>query len=135
MMIEDIALFIDGLGYGNYYPTGYEPDNNIFLNNLPQNPNNVICIYDTGGEGKPVGFPDTKRRIQILVRNESIQLANTISWSIHNALTNHAKNGYVVSNGRQMVITSVNTPISIGKDQNSLFEFSTNYDVWTKGDL
>jgi hypothetical protein len=135
MLTETLASYLDGLGYGNFFPTGYDTTNNIFINTQPELPNNIISIYDTGGEGNDIGFPDTKRSIQILVRNEKVVDGNYLSWAIHNALTNAAKNGFLSVDGRNMLIRSRNTPISIGKDENGLFEWSINFDIWTQSDI
>lgn len=135
MLTTTIASYLDGLGYGNFFSTGYDASNNIFINTQPELPNNIISIYDTGGEGTIIGFTDTKRSIQIVVRNEKHNDGNFIAWAIHNALTIQAKNGFLSVDGRNMLIISRNTPISIGKDENGLFEWSINFDIWTQSDI
>jgi hypothetical protein len=135
LLIKDIAKYLDGLGYGNYYETGFNPANNIFLNHLPTTPNNLIAIYETGGRKNDVGMPDISRSIQILVRDESMTQANYIIWAIFNAMTNFAENGFLFINGRKMLITAINPPVSIGKDANGFFEYSVNFSIYTQSDV
>lgn len=134
ILIKDIAKFIDGLGYGDFFETGYSDANSIFLNNLPPTPNNVISVYDTGGQGGQIGFPDYLRSVQVLVRNEQMMQAHLIIWGIFNALVAKYDNGYLEIDGRKMVVNAINPPISIGKDQNGLFEYSANFQIWTNSD-
>ena len=134
MLIEDIAKHLDGLGYGNYFDTGYDETNNIFLNNMPKNPDSIIAIYDTGGEGKDIGFTEIKRNVQIVVRNDGFSNGNYLSWAIFNALTTSNTNGYLKIDSRKMLIKG-RPPIAIGKDNNGLFEWSINFEIWTKDDI
>jgi hypothetical protein len=135
MLTETLASYLDGLGYGNFFPTGYDSTNNIFVNYQPELPSNIISIFDTGGEGSIIGFPDTKRSFQIIVRNEKHTDGNYLAWAIHNALTTTGTNGFLSVDGRNMLIRSRNTPVAIGRDQNNLFEWSINFDVWTQSDI
>jgi hypothetical protein len=135
MLTETLASYLDGLGYGNFFATGYETTNNIFINYQPESPDDIISVFDTGGEGSIIGFPDTKRSVQIIVRNAKHNDGNYISWAIHNALTNSSNNGFLSIDGQNMLIKSRNTPFAIGRDENNLFEWSMNFDIWTKNDL
>lgn len=135
MLIESIAKYLDGLGYGNYYPNGFNENNNIFLNNYPQEPQNLISIYDTGGEGKDIGMSHSRRNVQILVRGTSQRNTNLLIWYIHNALTSDSTNGFIFIDDRKMLVKSINTPTFIGKDTNGLFEFSVNFSIWSRDDL
>jgi hypothetical protein len=135
MLTQTLAKYIDGLGYGTFTPSGYDTNNNIFINTQPAKPDNIISIFDTGGEGTIIGFTDTKRSVQILVRNNDAVNGNYIVWAIHNSLTTSATNGFLSVDGRNMLIKSRNTPVSIGKDENGLFEWSINFDIWTQSDI
>ena len=134
MLLNDLAILIKSLGYGQYFPGNYHPANNIFLNVLPPKPENVICLYDTGGSGNAIGFPDLRRSVQLFVRDVYFENGDEKIWAIYNSLTDISTQGFISINGRKMLIKSVNTPISIGKDPNGLFEFSCNFNIITKGD-
>jgi hypothetical protein len=135
MLIESIAKYLDGLGYVNYIPVGYSTDNDVFFNYMPDEPNNVTCIRDTGGEGNIYNFFDSKRSVQVLVRNERSTLAHFQIWRVYKALINPNSGGFLFIDGRKMRIASKNQPISLGKDNNGLFEFSFNLDVYTQNDI
>jgi hypothetical protein len=135
MLVETLARYLDGLDYGNFFDDGYHTQNNIFINTLPQEPNNIVAIYDTGGQGKSIGLSDTRRTVQILVRHEKQRDANFLAWKIHNALTTHNTSGFIFIDDRKMLVTSNNTPTFIGKDTNGLFEYSINFLIWTRDDL
>jgi hypothetical protein len=135
MLIKDIAKYLDGLGYGNYYEDGFNPQNNIFLNILPKSPTNIIAIYETGGSKSSIGMPDISRSIQVIVRNESMNQANYVAWAIFNAMLRMQDNGFLFINGRKMLITANNPPISIGKDGNGFFEYSANFQIYTQSDV
>lgn len=135
MLIRDIALYIDGLGLGDYHEDGFDTDNNVFLNMLPQNPDNVICIYDTGGSGNDIGFPEIRRNVQVFVRNESALTGSTVIWGIYNALIRTEDNGFLFINNRKMLIKSISAPVFIGKDTNGLFEYSANFSIITQSDI
>jgi hypothetical protein len=135
MLIKDIAKYIDGLGYGNYYEAGYDASNNIFLNTVPQTPNDVIVIRDYGGTGSSPGISEILRSVQIYVRNESMEQANYTIWAIYNAMIRYEDNGYLFINGRKMLVKAINPPVSIGKDANGLSEYTSNFSIWTQSDI
>jgi hypothetical protein len=134
MLTVDIAKYLDGLGYVNFFQTGYEVTNNCFINNLPESPNEVVVLYDTGGEPNVVGFTETVRTFQVFVRGETQTSTNTLSWTIYKALISIDTHGYLNIDGRQLLIKAKNPPTFIGKDQNGLFEFSFNIQCWTQND-
>lgn len=135
MLTEDIAKYIDAEGYGTYYDTGYQTDNTIFINNIPQDPNDAIAIYDNGGQGNIINFTESLRRVQILVRKQSQREAHLTIWAIYELLINTANGGFVNLDGRRTLIKGVASPAFIGKDNNGLFQFSANFDIWTNSDL
>jgi hypothetical protein len=135
MLTQTIASYLDGLGYGTFADSGYDENNNIFINTQPQKPDIAISIFDTGGEGKDIGFPDIRRSVQILVRHNSVINGNYLCWAIYNAMTTTATNGFLFIDGRKMLVRSIDTPSSIGKDENGLFEWSVNFSIWTQDDI
>ena len=135
MLIEDIAKYIDAEGYGTYYDTGFHEDNNVFLNNIPQDPNDAIAIYDNGGAGNIYAFTESIRRVQVFVRKQSQRDAHLTIWAIYESLINTDRSGFLVLDGRRTMIRSVGSPAFIGKDNNGLFQFSANFDIWTNTDL
>lgn len=138
MLISDIAEMLHNASVGTFTPsnysgyTGHCDTNTIYLNNMPQAPDELIAIYDTGGEGSNFGLPDTKRSIQVLTRSKSAQNCYTKIWQVWTLLINHEDYGFTVHNGRKMKFSAPSTPVSIGKDENGRFEYSANFDVWTK---
>ena len=134
MLIVDIAKYLDGLGYVNFFETGYETSNNCFINNLPDKPDNCVVLFDTGGESNIVGFTESVRSFQIFVRNETQSNANLTSWTIYKALIATDSSGYINIDGRRLLTKAKNPPTFIGKDTNGLFEFSFNIQCWTEND-
>lgn len=134
MLCVDIAKYLDGLGYVNFFQTGYETTNNCFINNMPDSPDDIVVIYDKGGQGNVIGFTESRRRIQILIRNQGQTLGHNLIWAIYESLINTSNNGYVNIDGRNLLIKSVSSPFFIGKDQNGLFEWTVNFDIWTQND-
>ncbi len=134
MLIETIAKYLDGLGYVTYIG-GYSTDNDVFFNYMPDEPKNITCIRDTGGLGNIYNFSDSIRTVQVLARNERANLAHEQIWLVYNALINNNSGGFLFIDGRKMRIASKSQPISLGKDNNGLFEFSFNLDVYTQNDI
>jgi hypothetical protein len=135
MMIKSIAKYLDGLGYVNYYESGFNESNNCFLNYVPESPINLVTIKDTGGQGNIYNFSHSIRSAQIYVRNENSNDAHLLIWSIYEALINTTNGGFLFIDDRKMQIKAKNQPISLGKDNNNYHEFSFNVDVYTRTDL
>jgi hypothetical protein len=135
MLVKSIAKFLDGEGYVNYYESGYNEANNCFVNHMPESPNNVVVIRDTGGQGNIYNFSHSIRSIQIIIRNQNFEDGHLLSWTIYESLINTINGGFLFIDDRKMLIKGRNQPTPIGKDNNGLFEFSFNIDVYTRSDL
>jgi len=99
---------------------------NLFKAYLPDKPNNVVVVYDTGGFEPDVYLPTGLPTFQIFVRNENYTNGKAKVDAIV-ALVKSKANLQLVSGGVYFYyLTLMSEPVHIGRDKTERDEFSIN---------
>lgn len=119
-LMEDIAEYIEDIGLGKY--DKYGTTGTIFVEALPDTPDNCIAIYNRYGQFTEDGTRLTE--IQLLVRDRVRINAHAIGCKLIKAFY-HKDN---MKLGRHIVIECEceSSPIFIGSDSQDRYEFSIN---------
>lgn len=104
-------------------------DPNVFRGSMPDSPDNVICLYDTGGYN-PTDTKDGREyerpTFQVKIRNISYDAGYAIAEKVKDALhlvRDKNINGHFYSEIKQM--TDI---LSLGKDTKERSEFTVNFE-------
>lgn len=125
---EQIAVFLDQKGFGKFDKSGIA--GNIFINAIPENPDESLAIFTTGGpESDPLnqyGYSS----IQILIRTipNDPRAGEPKARQIVDAL-NGFNSDYMAPGGNYIIDVSAvqSGPNNIGMDRNNRFEYSQNF--------
>lgn len=120
MNIKNIAQYLQAQGHGTLYT-------DIFLSDVPDTPNNVIVINETGGVNPDTYLPTSSPTFQIYVRNLSYQSGYTKLKEIVADLHQKANVQLVESGEYFYYIFLMGEPSSIGKDEKKRKEFTANF--------
>jgi len=127
MLAEELAYYLQGQGLGTYDKAGLS--GNIFIDQLPNQPDQAIGIYHRGGAAIELGEPFAHPALQIIVRSvtphEGVKLAERIIESLHGV---HEQEPLV--EGGTLIISCTalqSVPNYLGKDSNNRWEYSVNF--------
>lgn len=126
-MTRDIAQFL--IANGQATAIG----NDVFLDNRPDQPDNLISIFEYAGPPTTIGVEALDRRVQILVRNKSYATARQKAWVIFNLLDNPERISQYTSN-RWAVANALQTPFKLEVDTSNRTVFVFNLSVVTYRD-
>lgn len=124
MIIDDIANYIidEGVQIGT---TDLALGTNLFKGYLPDDPDDCVAIFDTGGiepdQELPVGDPT----FQVLVRSSDYEKAFNCIQSIATLL--HQKRNLTIESTYYYFIYLMGEPGHIGRDTSNRDEFSVNF--------
>ena len=129
--IEAIAEYIQAQGLGVYDPIGVNGD--IYIDNLPAAPDEVIMIRATGGtpdEYAPKwGLDSSFPSVQIIVRSDKISLAAAANRA--EAIYKSLRRLSLPYDGGRIFDTVTQAPAMIGTDENGRAEYSINLQLET----
>lgn len=126
-LTRDIAAYLESAGL----VAGAGVD--VFLDSRPDQPNNLVSIWDTGSYPPEYGISDIKRTVQITVRNTSSALSKSKSWAIFKAL-DKPENRVVMLNGRKAQIKAMQSPHFLETDASNRTLYVFNLGVTTSRD-
>ena len=126
MLIRDIALLLQSEGIGTLGA-------DIFLAYRPDEPDDVIAIYDTGGFPAEPELPDLRRTVQISVRGKSYEATYSRIWQIYRLLDRPAER-LITANGRKMIARAIQPPTFNKRDAANRITFVFNLQAWTGRD-
>ena len=126
MLIRDIALLLQSEGIGTLGA-------DIFLADRPDEPDDVIAIYDTGGFPAEPELPDLRRTVQISVRGKSYEATYSRIWQIYRLLDRPAER-LITANGRKMIARAIQPPTFNKRDAANRITFVFNLQAWTGRD-
>lgn len=94
---------------------------------MPDTPNNLVCLYDTGGAEPSRDIPTGDPTFQIIVRNESYAAAHALAQEIVTLL--HQKRNLELVEGETYFyyIYLMGEAGHIGRDSKGRDEFSINF--------
>ncbi len=110
---------------------GYAFARNLFVSEMPESPDDCICIYDSGGFAPEAGFESNYKyerpTVQVIVRGavgkylEAYSKASVIKNTLHNA---HEQSWGV---SRYIGIWAMSDILSIGPDEKNRPKLSVNF--------
>lgn len=104
----------------------------IFLDSLPDTPDNLIVISEYGGSTS-IGLDEA--RIQILVRNTSYSTGKTLINSIRALLDTVSVEQFVtLATSRKAVFSAIQRPFKLNEDSKKRITFVCNFKVITVRD-
>jgi hypothetical protein len=106
----------------------------IFLDFIPDAPDDIIIISEYGGAPAGPGLVD--RRIQIKVRNQAHSIGEALINSIVSTLDNYENPEQIItlSNGKIAIFRAIQTPVLIERDNLKRNIFVVNFQVFTTRD-
>jgi hypothetical protein len=105
----------------------------IFLDARPDQPDDLVAVFDTGGYPAQAVLPDLRRTVQITVRSKSYAVARKKIWQIF-SLLDRPENRFIEINNRKMVAQAMQPPLLLERDANNRGVFVFNLAVWTSRD-
>ena len=126
MLIRDIALLLQSEGIGTLGA-------DIFLAYRPDEPDDVIAIYDTGGFPAEPELPDLRRTVQISVRGKSYAATYSRIWQMYRLL-DRPEERLITANGRKMIARAMQPPTLLDRDASNRVLFVFNLQAWTGRD-
>ena len=113
---------------GNYLATqglGLSEGTNLFLGTLPDQPDDAVALYETGG-GAPslVDSTDTPSW-QVRVRNTDYATGRSMIETIWNAL--HGLTAVALGGTTYKLIWALQSPVAVGRDIKQRHEWTANF--------
>lgn len=104
----------------------------LFISTMPSEPDNCVCIYDTGG------FPQEqysyeKPTIQIRIRNNLYVNGYNQIRDIKYLIGTGDFNNTIQNGTRYILITTSSDILYLGKDENDRFQFTINFQIHRSG--
>lgn len=127
MLIRDIAEYLQANGVGSI-------GTNIFLGTRPDSPDNVVCLFPTGGFAQNLALDDVRMTVQVLVRDKSYPTCYNRIWQVFNLLDKTQNRLITAPSGRKMVVRAMQPPFLLERDANNRVVFVFNAAVWTRRD-
>jgi hypothetical protein len=132
---QQIAIFLHNRGIGVFDPSG--ASGNIFINTIPNHPDESIGIYTTGGPGTDPKNEYGVHRVQLLIRTipNDPRRGEKSAREVIEAI-NGFNSDYLADGGHYIIdaIANESGPNNIGQDKKSRFEYSQNFIIeYTKG--
>lgn len=127
LLVKDIAEYLQSNGVGQLAK-------DIFLMNRPDQPDNIVVLFPTGGFQQKLPIEDVQMTAQILVRDKSPQTGYGRIWRIYKLLDGGKNRHVVAPSGRQMIINAMQQPIFLDRDANERSLFVFNISILTNRD-
>lgn len=133
MIIEEIAEYISGLALGDWDPD--DAGGNIFLEEMPPDPDDAICLYSTGGGRSDAKTTVKRPGAQVIVRGVDLAETMTRAKSIHDALNDPTIRGFTSGGTRVMLCQCTTTePVHMGTDDNGRHQYTSEVTIISGGD-
>jgi hypothetical protein len=131
MILDDITKFIAASS------TAFTSGTNLFASMFPPgSADTAAVVIEYSGPGPEWAFGSTspireRPRVQIISRSSSYQTARTNAETIHTILDRGVTNSTLAGStgNRYLTIAAVQSPFSLGQDQNDLHRVACNYQV------
>ena len=116
----EVAEYLEDSGIGTV-------NTNIFVDRLPDNTNNVISVFTTGGSTPDIDLPIPYPSFEVLVRNISAQTGYEIAESIADLL-HRTYNSTLLSGGNYYYSILLQGEVNLlGRDEKDRIEYSVNF--------
>lgn len=123
MIIDEVATYL----IENVESVELEKGTNLFKSYMPDEPNALVCLYDTGGAEPDIDIPTGSPTFQVMVRDSNTESAHDLIHEIAELL--HRKfNVRLVEGGAYFYsILLLGEPGGIGRDNKNRDEYSANF--------
>lgn len=122
MMIRDIAQILQSNGIGTIGA-------DIYLGQLPASPDNVVAVFEYGGEPPDLHANIEYPGLQVMVRNKRYDAGRQKIEQARNVL--HGLAETVVNGHRYLLIRANQSPAFLQRDENNRAIFVCNFRVIT----
>lgn len=126
-LTDDIAAYLQVNGIGTV-------DTDIFIDFMPDEPDDVVVLYEYAGMPTTTGVDAVDRRVQVNVRAARYLDARTKAWNIFNLLDIPENRIIQATAERWIVSQALQTPHKIGVDNQGRDIFVFNLAVATSRD-
>lgn len=133
MIIVEIAQYIDSQGLGSFEPDTTTGD--VYLEYMPDTPDDAVCVYSTGGAPADVSTSVTRPSAQIIVRGVDLQTTMERAESIFAAFNNLHDTEFTSGGTRVMLCRCRQSEAAyLAPDDNGRHEYTINLELITGGD-
>ncbi len=121
---EDIKDILEGI---SSLALTYATD--LFIGEMPKEPNNAVCIFDTGGYDPEANYIYERPTIQVRVRGAGggYLAAHELAQAIRDEL--HALTNTTINSARYVAIWQEGDIISVGQDDNDRPNVTVNFRI------
>jgi len=120
MLLDDIAAYLQTQSIG---VTGAD----IFKGFMPDQPDNVVVLYEYAGSPLPLHWPGEYPGLQVRVRNKSYAAGRSRIEAVVSAL--HGLSEEVFNGRRYLLVKANQSPESLGRDANGRNEWVVNFSI------
>lgn len=132
MLVAEVATYLASQGLGTFDTTG--TSGTIFVEVLPESPDECVAVYSRAGSGSDSGLPYDYPNVQVLVRGtQDPRGAESVAKSIYDAL--HGLRNISLTVGGTWLVGCKGIqsgPVHIGRDDNGRHEYSLNFALIVK---
>jgi len=125
--IEDLGDYLESKGMGVVAET-------IWLNKLPDTPDNIISIFQGGGTPQPlkikVFYPSFQLRARSISNSEALQTIN----QLYNLMDNDCLRRFVSPSGRVFIVKKLTPPFFYDTDDSDRSSYILSVDILTQTD-
>lgn len=112
MLLESIAAYLEARGYG-------VQGESIFIGTMPEQPDNCLALFDTGGFAPELACDIEYPTFQVLVRGTSYMMTRSKIDNIYRLLHGNTE--------LALLLQAMQNPAAIGQDEAGRHEFSVNF--------
>jgi len=124
LFIDEVAQYLEVQGIGIY---STDNNRNLFIGNLPDQPDTAVGVFDTTGGIPEIEIPLFMPSFQVIVRAAAIDVGETLVAQIRTALHNQY-NLTFISNGTYVYNCNLTAQGGhIGRDDKGRDTFSLNF--------
>jgi hypothetical protein len=125
MLLDDLGQYLHNNGVGVL-------STSLFKGKMPPDPDNVVALFDTGGQTPNPDIPLKEPTFQVIVRNNSYSAGKAILDTVR-SLLHQQSNVQLIPNGTYIYfILLISEGGHIGRDENQREEFSINFRCRTR---
>ena len=126
-----LAHYLHDQAVGTFDETGVTGD--IFVECLPETPDQAIAVYATGGPGGDGKLPYDNPTIQVIVRgNQDPRAPGALAQTIYDLLHGFRNSTFMTSGAWIVGCRGIQSaPVHIGRDENGRHEYSLNFQLIT----
>ena len=122
-IISDIATYLSQQGIGTL-------GTDLFYSYMPDNENEMACVYDTGGPQPDPDLPTKEPTFQVFIRSAGYEAGKTLLDSVREAL--HQTSGETIGSTFFFFILAQSEGGHLGVNERGLDEFSINFHARTR---